>query len=48
VFDIDIGEMVLSEEQQQVMDNIVQSPQELYILTGSPESDKTFLVRYIA
>jgi hypothetical protein len=27
---------------------VVVSPEELYILTGSPESDKIFFVRYIA
>ena len=30
------------------MDNIVQSPQKLYILTGAPGNDKTFFVNYIA
>ena len=39
---------MLSEEQQHVMDNSVQSPQELYILAGTPGSDKTFFVKNIA
>ena len=39
---------MLSKEQQHVMDNIVQSPQELYILTDTPGSDKTFFLNYIA
>ena len=48
MFDIDIGDMMLSEEQQYVMNNIVQSPQELNILTNTPGSDKTFFVNNIA
>jgi hypothetical protein len=48
VFDFDIGDMMLFEEQQHVMDNIVESPHELYILTGTPGSDKTFFVNNIA
>jgi hypothetical protein len=47
VLDIDIGDMMLSEEQH-VMNNIVQSPQELNILTCTPGSDKIFFVKYIS
>jgi predicted PilT family ATPase len=39
---------MLSEEQQHIMDNIVQSPQELYIFASTPGSDKTFFVNNIA
>ena len=46
VFDIDIGDMVLIEEQQHVMDIIVQNPQTLHILLGSPGSCKTYIVQY--
>jgi replicative DNA helicase len=48
VFHFDIGDMMLYEEQQHVMDNYVQSPQELYILAGTPGSAKTFFVNNIA
>ena len=42
VFDIDIAYMVLTEEQQYVMDNILQNPHGLHILTCTPGSEKMF------
>lgn len=48
VFDIDIANMILTEEQQHVMDNILQNSHRLHILTGTPGSGKTFFVKYIA
>ena len=47
VFDIDIAEMVLTEEQQHVMDNILQTSHKLHILTDTQGSGKTFFVKYI-
>ena len=47
VFDIDIVNMILTDEQQHVMDNILQNPHGLYILTGILGSGKTFFVKYI-
>ena len=48
VFDIDIADMVHTEERQQVMDNIVQNSHGLHILTCTPRGGKTFFVKYIA
>ena len=39
--------MVLTEEQQHVMDNILQNSHGLHILTSIPRSGKTFFVKYI-
>jgi type II secretory ATPase GspE/PulE/Tfp pilus assembly ATPase PilB-like protein len=39
--------MVLTEEQQHIMDNILQNPHGLHILAGTPGSGKTFFVKYI-
>ena len=47
VFNIDIADMVLTEEQQHVMDNILQNSHGLHILTSIPRSGKTFFVKYI-
>ena len=43
VFDIDIANMVLIEEQQHVMDNIVQNSHGLHILPCTPRSEKISL-----
>ena len=48
VFDIDIADKVLTEEQQHVMDNIVQNSYALHILIGTPRSGKIFFVKYTA
>lgn len=45
MFDVDIGDMMHTEEQQHVIDNIVQNPQGLHILTGTPGSCKTLFVK---
>lgn len=48
MFDIDIGDMMFSEEQQHIMDNIVRYRQRLHFPTCTPGSGKTFFVKYIA
>ena len=47
VFGINIAHMVLTEEQQHLMDNILQNSHGLHILTDTQGSGKTFFVKYI-
>ena len=47
VFNIDIVNMILTDEQQHVMDNILQNPNGLHILTCTLGSGKIFFVKYI-
>ena len=48
MFDIHIGDIVLTEEQQHVTNNIIINMQGLHILTGIPWSVKTFFLKNIA
>ena len=48
VFDIHVSNMILTNEQQHVLDNILQNPIGLHVLTSTPGSGKTFFVKYLA
>jgi ABC-type glutathione transport system ATPase component len=47
IFDIQISEMKLTQEQEDVLDSIMAHPKGLHVLIGTPGSGKSYFIKYI-
>ena len=47
IFDIQISEMMLTQEQEGVLGFIMANPEGLHVLTGTPGNGKSFFIKYI-
>ena len=47
IFDIQLSDMMLTQEQESVLDAIMANPKGLHVLTKTPGNGKSFFIKYI-
>lgn len=47
IFDIQLSDMMLTQEQESVLDSIMANPKGFHVLTKSPGNGKSFFIKYI-